>query len=163
MSPLEIQDAINKLPIDDDNKAYYEELLSLPYDVFRPLVFDLISGKISITDLIPTKQGIETDNALKVMATPSFDFPNEKSVLLKDSLLGITKGLPPSFQETTVSSSFKTKVSNQPPIELKTPDGTEPLPSYEESEVLINKTTFALTGDAKKKAADERESEKTKK
>jgi hypothetical protein len=53
MDYVELRDRIDKLPITQENISAVYSLLSMPYEVYRPIMDELLFDRIVLADLIP--------------------------------------------------------------------------------------------------------------
>lgn len=63
-SVKEIESLIQRLPMTERNMPYYEALLRLPYEQYKPLLEMIVDEKITIEDLMPSRYNVDVANAL---------------------------------------------------------------------------------------------------
>lgn len=107
MSPQEVEDLINRLPITTATEDYYVALLSLPYSTFRPLLERMLLEQLDIFDLIPTEAGKQVEETLPMFETEP-KLSRDKPTLLKESLISCVNGNGATFKEvkSTVAEQF---------------------------------------------------------
>jgi len=74
----QIESFVYRFPIDENNFPIYQELLKLPYKIYKPIVDLLCEGKITIEDLmLNDSELIKTNNKVG----------NEKSLIEKENTM----------------------------------------------------------------------------